>query len=192
MKLDNLKKIYTQMISNGLERHVFKYKHNAVIFDVLYFIDESPHVLGFGVLEHNFYFEVEIKKGFQLNPVLNSSDYTQLCKILNLKYDPNNPFKTSIFFDEFNKQLPNITHTYSTPLPQTIAVYRSNVDEPEKIYFLGWLDNNKTSHVVSLDNLLKTKKLLSNKAYERCKKGNISSRWTDKSHLAKNYFEPTT
>lgn len=97
-----------------------------------------------------------------------------------------------MFFDEFNKQLPKFTHTYSTPMPQTIAVYCSNVDEPEKIYFFCWLDNNKTGHDVSLDNLLKTKKLLSNKAYERCKRGNISSRWTDKSHLTKTYFEPTT
>lgn len=188
--ISNLKSIYSQMKINKLERYIFEYEFNNIIFQCLYFLDESPHLLGFGVAKYNFYFEIEVKHGFQINPKLNESDYIQLCKILKLKYDPNNPFKPSIFFEEFNKALPSVVHTYTTPTPQAIAIHRRDVEEADKIYFKGWKDHSKTGNKVSQKNLEKTKKLLSNRAYELCKKKNISSCWTDKLEFAKKYKDP--
>ncbi|WP_269919649.1 DUF6037 family protein [Mycobacterium sp. Z3061] len=57
-------------------------------------------------------------------------------------------------------------------------MYRKNVEEANKIYFVRWLDNNKTGKRVSAENLEKTRKLLSYEAYLMCKTRNISSCWS--------------
>lgn len=61
------------------------------------------------------------------------------------------------------------------PLPKDIAPFRPDVEEADKIYFKRWQDNTKAGKNVRPGNLEKTKKWLSLKAYELCKRKNISS-----------------
>jgi tetratricopeptide (TPR) repeat protein len=48
----------------------------------------------------------DLNTAIKLNPNLQYDIYSGLCKALNLKFDPNNKFSTSIFFNEFNEKIP--------------------------------------------------------------------------------------
>jgi hypothetical protein len=176
MKLNGLKELYKSMKQHKIERYKFDFSFQGVKFDVLYFIDEHPNILAFGIKEHNYYFEIPVSKGFEIKPFLDK--YNEFCLIMGFKYDPVSPFKTSIFFDEFNKQIPSSASRINIPKPHEIAIYRNNVEEADKIYFKKWLDNSKVGKNVSIVNLEKTCKLLSYEAYLMCESKNISSCWS--------------
>lgn len=190
MILEGLRTLTKEMRVNNLERYKISFKFNNVAFDVFYFIDEAPFILMFGVKAYNFYFEIKVKKGFQINPRLNNYDYYKLLEILNLNSSSNNPFKPQYFFEEFNKKIPLKINLNEKPKPHEIAQFRKDVEESERIYFLGWRDNTLRNEKVSPENLKKTKALLERSAYERCRLKNISSRWTDDFKLAQDYYPP--
>ncbi|MCS7465006.1 DUF6037 family protein [Paenibacillus doosanensis] len=60
-----------------------------------------------------------------------------------------------------------------------MGVYRKDVEEADKIYFMGWLDKTISGNKATPNNLEKTRLLLGQDAYVRCKAKNVSSRWTD-------------
>jgi hypothetical protein len=179
MKIAGLKNLYKSMKQQNVERYKF---------DVLYFIDEQPNILAFGIKQHNYYFELPVTRGFEIKPFLHN--YNEFCKIMGFKYNPDAPFKPFLFFQEFNKQIPYNALPKNTPKPHEIAVYRKEVDEADKIYFVKWRDNTKAGHQVSNENLEKTRKLLSYKAYIMCKNKNISSCWSSVPTEEKPYRLP--
>lgn len=189
MKLEGLKELYKSMKQQGIERYKFGFRFHKVKFDVLYFIDEVPNILAFGIKNHNFYFEIPVKKGFEIEPYFNNH-YGNFCRIMGFKFNPEQPFRPVIFFEQFNNKVPLQAKASHIPRPSEIAVYRNNVEEAEKIYFKGWLDNNISGNSVNPKNLEKTKKLLSYEAYLRCKKKNISSRWSPHSKDEKPFELP--
>lgn len=189
MILDGLKDLYYDMKKELLKRYKFGFSYNGVAFDVFFFIDEQPFKLMFGVKVRNFYFELDVNKGFEINPFLGEK-YTELCRILNLTFNENSPFKTTYFFEEFNKRIPRTADKGNYPKPHEIGVYRKEIEEADKIYFLGWQDNEKKGQQVSEENLDKTRKLLGFEAYKRCRTKNISSRWTDNERFAKEFYMP--
>ncbi|ROS05583.1 hypothetical protein EDC56_1122 [Sinobacterium caligoides] len=158
--------------------------------DVFFFIDDKPFVLLFGVKAANFSFEVEVGKGFAIDPQLDPATYKNLCAALGLKYDPENPFKPFDFFKEFNKSIPGQAASSQKADPHDVVIYRPDVDEADKVYFLKWRDNTKRGENVQSVNLDKTSKLLGEKAYARCRQKNISSCWTDQKKLAKIVTPP--
>ena len=178
MKLNGIEKLHKDMKFKDIDRQQFLFRYNNVVFDVIFFTDETPFKLIFGVKRNNFYFEINVEKGYKIDIFLKYI-YSDLCKALELKYDPNNPFKTSSFFMEFDMKTPHVATHKNRPRPQDIVYYKRNVEEADKIYFYRWLDNNLCGNHVSNKNLEKTHKLLGSKAYEACKRRNISSRWTD-------------
>ena len=101
-----------------------------------------------------------------------------------MEFDLNRPFSTWNFFKEFNSKIPLTANTSSPVKPQDIAPYQSVAEEADKIYFVGWRDNSKWGTQVQDSNLEKTRKLLGEKAYLRCKQKNISSCWSDKKDYA--------
>ncbi|NEN83073.1 DUF6037 family protein [Paenibacillus elgii] len=179
MKLDGIISLYNDMRQLSLKRYRFGFRYNNVAFDVFFFIDESPYKLMFGVKAENFYFEVDVKKGFVIDSTLSHEKYSELCRILGLQYDPINKFKPIYFFSEFNKNIPQKADRKNTPKPHEIAGYRKDVEEADKIYFMGWLDNTTNDKKVTPKNLEKTRLLLGKDAYKRCNAKNVSSRWTD-------------
>ena len=190
MKLDGLINLYWSMKDQEIDRYRFEYKHGKALFDVFFFIDESPFVLLFGAKGEAFSFEMEVKKGFYIFPKLDNQTYRDLCRILGLKYDPNNPFSPKGFFEQFNKCIPQKASKRSEAEPQHIALYRSVAEEGDKIYFLGWRNNGIRGERVREANLKKTRDLLGQKAYERCKSKNISSCWTDDPNRARKFWLP--
>lgn len=187
MKLGNLKDLYRFLKKEGIDRYKFNFSFNGVVFETLYFIDDEPHSLSMGVRNHNFYFEVPVKHGFIINTVLDRKTYSELFKVLGLTYDENNPFSPDAFFTSFNSQIPSQFKKTNIPLPHEVFHHRSDVEESKKIYFIGWRDNKKVGKQVRPENLEKTRKLLSLKAYEMCKAKNVSSCWGPN---IKDYKEP--
>lgn len=177
------------MKQQNIDRVQFDFTFNKVKFDVLYFIDEQPNLLAFGIKAHNFYFEVPVHKDFEIKPFF-GDQYNKFCQIMGFKFNPDNPFKPSAFFDEFNRTVPSSISAGNTPKPSEIAAYRNNVEEADKIYFVSWRDNTKAGHQVSPENLEKTRKLLSHQAYIMCKDKNISSCWSAKQQDEKPYTLP--
>ncbi|MFF3926068.1 DUF6037 family protein [Paenibacillus lactis] len=189
LKLTGLRELYADMKTKRIKRYKFAFTYNSVSFDVFFFTDETPFKLMFGVKAHNFYFEVNVTNGFVIDTNLRDK-YTQLCKILGLQYDPDNPFKTFYFFSEFNKRIPQHADVSYIPESSEIGYYRRDIEESEKIYFLSWRDNEKRGEKVSPENLQKTRLLLGYDAYLICKRKNISSRWTHDKNLAQNFQLP--
>ncbi len=178
MILTGLADLHKSMKENEIKRYKFDYLINDVVFDVLFFVDESPYSLIFGAKGKNLCFELKVLPGYRISPILNNDTYKALCKILNLKQDKNNPFSPAAFFNEFNTKIPQYTNINNRPKPHEVAKYRKNVEEAEKIYFCGWFDDEKVGKKVRESNLEKTKAILGVEVYEFCKRRNVSTCWT--------------
>jgi Family of unknown function (DUF6037) len=176
MKLDRLTLLYKSMKSQDIERYRLEYKVGKAVFDIFFFTDGSPFLLLFGVKIENFSFELEVMPGFVINHQLDRDTYKGLCQVLGLEYNPERPFSPWNFFSEFNSRIPQQSSASQKAKPQDVAPYRSFTEEPDKVYFCGWRDNDKRGEKVQ--NLEKTRALLGEKAYQTCKDKNISSRWT--------------
>ncbi|TNI11214.1 DUF6037 family protein [Aeromonas veronii] len=190
MKLDGLVDLYRSMKDQGIDRYRFEYRHGRALFDVFFFIDNSPFILLFGAKGEAFSFDVEVKAGFNIDPTIDSDTYKELCKVLGLEYDPNHPFSPKGFFVQFNQNVPHTASVNAKAEPHEIAQYRKIAEEEDKIYFLGWRNNDLRGERVSETNLAKTKDLLGHKAYVRCNSKNISSCWTDDPAKAKKVQLP--
>jgi len=178
MVLDGLKDLYRSMKEKDLSRVRFQYVHGRVAFDVFFLIDETPFCLMFGAVNFNIAFEFAVKAGFVIDPRLPPEMYKALCRALGLQFDPNNPFSVKSFLGQFGQHIPKVAP--ATPIrPEDIAIYRRDVEECEKIYFLKWRDNSSMGKRVTLENLNKTRRILGDSIYQACMKRNISSCWTD-------------
>lgn len=190
MQLTGLIPLFESMKSQKIQRYKFEFKRNNVSFDVIFFTDSSPYILLFGARGLNFSFEIEVHKGFRIKTMLDKDIFKKLQQVLSLQFNPNNKFSINAFFEDFNKQIPAIANFKNVPKPHEIALYSRDVEESHKIYFMGWLDNTIRGDSVTEKNLEKTERLLGYKTYLTCKSKNLSSRWTDQEHLAKEFINP--
>jgi len=190
MKLTGLFDLYRSMRSQGIDRYRFSYRSGKALFDVFFFVDEGPFILLFGVKSDNFSFEIDVERGFEIEPRLDPDTYKELCRVMGLEYNPDKPFSPWNFFQEFNGNIPNQAASAQRAMPHEVAGYRSVAEEANKRYFIGWRDNTKRSEQVGELNLEKTKSLLGTRAFNRCKQKNISSCWTDNKKAAKDFILP--
>ena len=107
MKLTNLEKIYTCIKTENETYFIFEFVKNGVKFEMLFDIFKIPFQLHFIQKASDFHFKVFVEKGFEINPILDKLVYSSLCKVLNLKYNENNKFSTTTFFQEFNNVIRN-------------------------------------------------------------------------------------
>ncbi|BCK11807.1 MULTISPECIES: DUF6037 family protein [Vibrio] len=190
MKLEGIIPLYRSMKQQGIERYKFEFSLNQGVFDVFFFIDSSNFLLLFGAKGENFSFEIPMERGFQISTHLDTPVYRELCRVLGLKYDPENPFSPSKFFVDFNRRIPDKAYLRQKAEPHEVAQYSNDIEEAHKKYFLGWRDNTSRGDDVTESNLFKTKELLGEAAYLRCRERNISSCWTDKKEKAKKFYMP--
>jgi Family of unknown function (DUF6037) len=173
-----LKPLYREMRERDLSRCRFSYRRGRVNFDVFFFIDETPFSLLFGARAHNLAFEMAVREGFAVDTRIAPEQYKLLCKALDLQFDPANPFSPRAFLVDFGAALPAALPPDTEPHPHELAIYRPTVDRRDGTYFCGWRDNSVRNEHVSEDNLNKTRALLGFKAYEVCRRKNISSCWS--------------
>ena len=184
MTLTNLKQFHHSMLDNGKKSaHIpFKYGKNKVALDIHFFAGKVPFALGIGKKGADpIYFEIEVEKGYRVNIKLDEN-YGLLCEALG--FDPDegtHGFKTGPFFKALNESIPAKYHATNNKLrPQDRAAFDRDVEECDKIYFMGWQHNGEHGiRKPTRRNLEKTLKYLGEAAYERAKPDNLSSRWTD-------------
>lgn len=177
MKLTGLKPLFKSIKQSDLTYGTFKYQVNNVSFEIFFDISIIPFQLGFIQRKSTFQLWLDVKSGFEINPIIDTIDYKSLVKILQLKYNPDNPFKPQSFFDEFNKKIPSTYSPTPIELLHYVSKQRYNIEEKEKLYFdrfIPWKNQKR-----SKENLEKTRLLLP-KIYNRIKdRPNISVGYTN-------------
>jgi len=168
------------MKNDEVKRYKFDFEYNNVNFDVIFFTDENPFILLFGAVGSGLCFEVNVNPGYNIDLMLSKDKYNILKKILHIPHGNTEIFRTKDFFNKFYLEIPKYNKRNSNVKPSDIAPYKKDIiDESEKIYFLGWRDNDLTNEKVSDRNIEKTRLLIGNYEAELCKRKNISSRWTN-------------
>ncbi|MBQ9022165.1 MAG: hypothetical protein IJ113_09205 [Eggerthellaceae bacterium] len=193
MELTGLRFLHKSMQKQNVSSCHFPYQNGRGHFDVLFYVNDNPFILGFGAVGGHQYFEVEILPGYRVKTFLSKENLHTLKEILGIIFATSRPrFSTNEFFADLNAHIPNNYTPANRLTLEKIAHYRRDVEEPEKIYFMGWRDNTKCNTCVSSENLYKTKRLMGRDAYMRAKHGNFSSRWTDDPNRAiRNYTLPS-
>lgn len=178
MKLEGLKELFKDMKLNNVDRTQFQYKHNGVIFDVIFFIDSFPYQLLFGAVGHKCSFFVDVMPGFEISPIIKpKSAYSDLCKALGLTYDPANPFSTAKFFAGFSQHIPDrISKKKTSVIP--VRYEAVAIDDGDKVYFRYWKNNSEKNGNVTGDNLEKTRNAFGPEIANLCQRKNISSCWS--------------
>ncbi|WP_313752342.1 DUF6037 family protein [Mixta calida] len=179
MQLEGLRPLHADMKRNNVKRTQFQYRHNNVVFDVIFFTDSDPFQLLFGAIGYKCSFIFDVTKGYQVAPIITPrSAYYELCRILGLTYDPLNPFKPQNFLNHFSNHIPSTITSAKEPVALTTQSAEI-VDDGDKIYFSHWRNNGDSSHVTE-QNLDKTYKAFGQTISDFCRIRNISSCWSVK------------
>lgn len=189
MTLTRLRELHANMRANDITRCRFHYTYQILNFDIFFLTDKSPYILMFGLIGHNVAFQVDVRPGYNIDPIIPSDIYSLICRLLNLQYDPNSPFRPSAIFEHFNQNMNVNMNRNNRVQSNQIAPYYPDVEEADKIYFIGWR-NNATNEHVGDSNLDKTRKLLGEDAYLFSQQNNVSTRWTADIAAAVEFFYP--
>lgn len=189
MKLDRLAYLYRSMSDQGMTKTKIEFQFRNLMFSVIYIAEQFPHELLFGCRAHNLFFVVEVSDDFTIGTYLRDS-YRALLDALGVQPNPNNPFSSNAFFEEFRAAIPMNTFPANIPSVTDIASNRRDVEDADKIYFLGWLQHDGIRSHPSASNLEKTKRICGHATHDTCLRNHISSRWTDIEELAQQYHEP--
>jgi hypothetical protein len=175
MKINQLSKIHKELLSENETYGVFDFSYNNVKFHIYFDIDIIPYRLGFLPIGKSEQIWLDVNKGFIINPVLQKSEYRKLTRLLNLKYDKDNPFSTFNFFKLFGEKIPNQLISLSNSERAILASKVTDIEEKEKTVYLGQKDWDKSNSGKnrSQKNLEKTR-LLYPELYEQIKNKNIS------------------
>ncbi|MDP1771781.1 MAG: DUF6037 family protein [Methylobacter sp.] len=189
MKLDKLALLYANMKAQGITKTKFDFAFRNLLFSVIYIAEQFPHEILFGCRAHDLFFVVQVQRDFTISTYLGDS-YRALMEALGLHPNPSNRFSPNVFFEEFKSAIPQSATPANVPTVTDIASISRDVEEANKIYFLGWLPHDGIRSKPSADNLAKTKRICGHVTYNTCLRHHISSRWTDIEKLAQQYHEP--
>ncbi|QCP54396.1 hypothetical protein FAZ95_36280 [Trinickia violacea] len=190
IRLAPLERLYRNMQSQGMTKTQFEFRFRQLTFNVIYLAEAFPHELLLGCREHNLFIVVKVPWHFTIATYLRDQ-YTPLMDALGLQPNPDNPFSTNIFFEAFRAVIPTTTSKANEPTITDIAANRRDVEESEKIYFVGWMQHDGKQSSPTKANLEKTRRLCGQAVYELCLRNHISSRWTDRSDDAWPFSWPT-
>ena len=91
----------------------------------------------------------------------------------NIKLEP------AVFFAEFNQHIPTQASPDQRPAPRDVGRYYPDLEEADKLFFCGWLDNTKQGKRVTQTNLAKTLRLMGQREHAFSLQRNFSTRWTN-------------
>lgn len=180
LKLTNLKQLYGEMKTTQQTRQQFQITYNSVVADVFFFIDKTPFILAFGIVATQAYFELQVTTGFNVVSLFDNETYDLIIKEFHIQYKPDHKFRPSDFLEAINLKLPKHVSETKPVEPKHIAKYHRDIEEADKIYFCGFINQSKFGRHVSSQNLYKTHVLMGEEAYRRCLLEGISTKWTDK------------
>lgn len=178
MRLTGLEPLYRSLRGQGMGRVKFRYRLNHLNFECLFFIDTQPFELVMGCLGHNFAIFKQVMRGFEINPYLGDA-YAPLQRALFLDAGTNIRLDPSTFFSEFNRHIPSHAAPDQRPGTRDIGRYYPDLEEADKLFFCGSLDNNLQGNRVRERNLAKTHRLMGQRAHDFALHRNFSTRWTN-------------
>lgn len=156
----------------------FGFIYNNVAADALVFLHVTPYILAIATRDTNFYFEFELTKNFGVLPIMPPKLYKDFLLAFQVKYDPNHKFTPRDFWTFFLSNIPSsITNTKYVNF-KTIVKRNPNIEERNALKFIRFLPHGASGHKVTEKNLDKTRRLLGEQAYVRCKSENISTCWS--------------
>lgn len=122
------------------------------------------------------------------DPMLHQ-DYGPLLDVLGIaRSRGQSPFRSSDFLRGLQRAAGGVPGHWKHHRIRTIqdipASCRSDVEEPDAIYFCGWYPNPKGKHP-TVRNLEKTRRFLGTKIAQACQELRLSSCWTTDKHLMK-------
>ena len=141
MRLIRLSQLHRNMQDQGINKTRFEFNFRNLNFSVIYLAEQFPHELLFGCIHHNLCFVVEVDANYTISTHL-GENYGPLLRALGLTPNRDNPFRSNIFFDAFEVATPTTTHSGNIPTIREIAIQRRDVEEADKVYFLGWLNHD--------------------------------------------------
>ena len=178
MRLEGLERLAISMRAQHLECQLFEHRHGRAAFDVFFHLGRpSEMLIGARGARTPLAIRVEVQDDGSLNPFL-GDDYGALCDFLGIRPNPENPFSPRAFFQELEMSVPLVAQHARVPAPYIVARYRE-VEEADKLYFMGWRHNTPRGTRVTEPNLEKTRVLLGWQAFDLCRRANVSSCWTD-------------
>lgn len=174
-KFTNLEKLHKDMMTSEEDRVIFPFSFNHKGFSCIFLTDVNPYRLYLTALGNaNLSFLFNLDTGYKTHTFI--SQYKELTVYLELKFDPNNPFKPIDFFDALNRKIP----TQFSKKPSYKDVIRlkagNKVEKSEEENFCGW--RHSPTGRVSDENLEKTRRAFGDRYAEMSKKKGISSCWT--------------
>ncbi|KQQ18752.1 hypothetical protein ASF48_17695 [Rathayibacter sp. Leaf299] len=181
VSLPRLRTLHAQMRAAGETRCRFTWptRRHGREFSVVFLTDLRPMVLLFGLCGGQLAFEFDVDADYSFRPFLGEK-YSALLDALGLRPDREDPFRPSAFFQDFADVIPVALASTRPVTPRDVPRTRQ-IEDAEKIYFIGWRYHGAGSHV-SFANLEKTRVLLGEEFHHRCRDGNISSCWSDDPH----------
>lgn len=189
IELRNLRTLHEDMRRHGETRRRFRWRtrRHGREFDVVFLPDTAEGmVLLFGLVGGQFAFERSVSVNYEISAYM-GDDLDAFKDSLGLVYERGNPFSTTAIFTEFAHVIPE-TVAGTQPVTHRDIRRTRDVEEVDKIWFVGWLHHGGDSHV-SPENLAKTWFYFGEVA-RRCAAENISSRWSDIAAHDRDYFPP--
>lgn len=170
--------LHQRMREEDVDRTTFSYRNNRARLDVVFLVDETPYVLLIGVRgEIPYSFELPVLPGYRV-PLLFNEHLKPLMDALGVRPNPDSPFRTSLFLEDLNGHIPDSVNARDLPTDLlSRRVTASDVEEADKIYFVGWVAHSDGRHV-GPQNLDKTRRILGAATADRCRRSNVSSRWS--------------
>lgn len=191
MQLTGLQPLYNNMRQQNIGRTKFRYCHNHLIFECLFFIDTEPFELVMGCIGHNFAIFLDVRRGFEITPYIEPKEtFFALREALFQGQGSARRFDPVAFFTEFNRHIPGHATPDQTATSDDVVRWYPDIEDAHKRFFCGWLDNSKQGNKVSSTNLTKTRRLLGQRTHDFAQRRNQSTRWTHEQSKAIAFFMP--
>lgn len=178
----SLRTLHEDMKENNEISASFNFNYNNRGFACIFLGDVNPMILYLCTVgEAREVFEIAIDENYMTDTYID--DYRRLIEYLNLKFDPNHKFKPVDFFEVLNRNIPK-TFQRAPDYKEIVKVASKTreIEEADKIYFLGWY-RNKVGKSVRDKNLEKTRLAFGREIADISKRTNRSSCWTDEEGL---------
>lgn len=191
MHLTGLEPLYRSMQAQDMGRAKFRYTRQHLTFECLFFADIAPYELVMGCLGHNFVIFMEVGQDFEITPYIEPKEtFFALRNAIFQNAGSDHRLSVGDFFNEFNRHIP--THVTQRDVATSVDVgqYYPDMEHADRLYFCGWLDNNKQGNHVSPKNLAKTRRLQGQRAHDFSQRRNQSTRWTNNREDAVAFFIP--
>lgn len=187
IQISSLKSLHDSMKAESLESTKFIYSvRKDVVFDVFFNVLVSPYELIFGLkgIEPKVIF-INVFPGYKVNTMLDSEQYKLLANILKINGASFKPFSFKTFLENFSRSIPSKAQKHLYHELTKYLTSRNDIDEAQKIYFLGF-KNNASGHKVSDKNYKKNCLAFNHMIANNLKDRNISTCWTSNKEISKD------